>query len=245
MCQGAQTRRIGRLVKQHIQAASPKKAKWAGGEYVGLLLGKRRWRKTLKKKKAANPYGCGFFVNYPAWIRTRTKRAKISCATVTLRGNFRYRRNLLFANGFWRRPTWQTKPVIREQESLVLPLHSGTKNADLSATHCFSSLCYDAASTGSGDVRPILVPFGFDGILIGYWKSAFSPFVATRKSPPGVQPAILRLYDFSVKNSLSYLVIRWVPTLELPRSRPRRRRHLFTSSIVRGFRGLVLVSRYR
>src|SRR6185503_18888762 len=25
--------------------------------------------------------------NYPAWIRTRTKRTKISCATVTLPGN--------------------------------------------------------------------------------------------------------------------------------------------------------------
>jgi hypothetical protein len=44
-------------------------------------LGKRPSLITLKKKKAANPYGCGFFVNYPAWIRTRTKRAKKSGAT--------------------------------------------------------------------------------------------------------------------------------------------------------------------
>ena len=37
-----------------------------------------------------NPRKClscrGFCLSYPAWIRTRTKRTKISCATVTLPG---------------------------------------------------------------------------------------------------------------------------------------------------------------
>ena len=67
-----------------ICAASPKKAE--GRKICWAIVGQTSLAKHAEKEEAANPYGCGFFVNYPAWIRTRTKRAKISCATVTLRG---------------------------------------------------------------------------------------------------------------------------------------------------------------
>ena len=43
------------------------------------MLGKLRSPRTF--------YTCEGFWSYPAWIRTRTKRTKISCATVTLPGN--------------------------------------------------------------------------------------------------------------------------------------------------------------
>src|SRR6266851_5536698 len=37
-------------------------------------------------RKATSCYPCGLYFSYPARIRTWTKRAKISCATVTLPG---------------------------------------------------------------------------------------------------------------------------------------------------------------
>src|SRR3954465_3297595 len=51
------------------------------------MMNERQQRRNAEFNSAFCIHHSAFRKRYPAWIRTRTKRAKISCATVTLRAS--------------------------------------------------------------------------------------------------------------------------------------------------------------